>query len=88
MRREATRHVLPDLGLSIERYTDSVPGDGAWYLIRAGETIGRFRTYKDARAAWDELVRESGYSPARREADPKAALLREASARWARNRAG
>jgi hypothetical protein len=88
MRRAPYRQALPALELSLERYTDSVPSDGAWYLIRAGEQVGRFRTLNDAQVAWRETVRESGWEPPVRERDPDAVLRGERMERWSRNRAG
>lgn len=88
MSREPYRQVLPDLALSIERFTDNVPADGYWYLLRAGEQIGRHRSLKAARAAWKTVVSESGWTPERRELDPAQIRRREQMERWSRNRAG
>jgi hypothetical protein len=82
------RQHLPDLDLSIERYTDAVPHDGAWYLLRGGERLGRVRSLKAARDAWNEIVEQSGWSPSNLPVDTDAALRREQKERWARNRAG
>jgi len=82
------RQHLPDLDLSIERDTDAVPGDGGWYLIRAGKQLGRYRSLKAAQEAWKEVVRESGWVPKAREVDPDEVRRREQMERWARNRAG
>lgn len=82
------RQHLPDLDLSIERYTDSVPNDGAYYLLRAGEQLGRYRSLKAAQAAWKELIAASGWRPAPRELDPTEIRRRESAERWSRNRAG
>lgn len=86
--REPYRQSLPDLQLSIERYTDAVPDDGGWYLVQDGEQLGRFRSLKAAQQAWREVVRDSGWRPAERSVDPAAARRREQSERWSRNRAG
>jgi hypothetical protein len=69
MTRESYRQVLPELDLSIERLTENVPADGQWYLVKAGETVGRFRSLKAAQTAWREIVCESGSKPTRRERD-------------------
>jgi len=82
------RQALPGLGLSLERATDSVPDDGHFHLCRAGEEIGRYRSLKAAQAAWQEVIRESGWKPQPREADPAEIRRREQTERWARNRAG
>ena len=85
---EPYRQVLPDLDLSIERYTDAVPRDGAWYLTRAGEQIGRYRSLKAAQEAWKTVLQESSWKPKRTEIDPTEVHRREQKERWARNRAG
>jgi len=79
---------LPDLDLSIERYTEAVPSDGAWYLMRGREQLGRYRSLKAAQEAWRQLLRESGWTPNPRPVDPAEARRREQKERWARNRAG
>lgn len=88
MSREPYRQSLPDLELSIERYTEAVPRDGGWYLLRGGEQLGRYRSLKAAQQAWREIVQESGWKPERREVDPSRVRHRERMERWSRNRAG
>lgn len=88
MSREPYRQVLPELKLSIERLTESVPPDGRWYLLKAGETVRRFRSLKAAQAAWREIIRESGWKPKPRELDVADLRRREQIERWSRNRAG
>ena len=88
MKHEAFRQVLPDLDLSLERYTEAVPDDGAWYLVRAGEQVGRFRTRKEALDAWKAALDEAGWEAPKRRVDTRETLLREARERWARNRGG
>ena len=56
--------MLPDLELSLERFTENVPADGAWYLIRAGKELGRFRTRKAAADAWKRELTEAGLETA------------------------
>lgn len=79
---------LAALELSLERYTADVPQDGAYYLLRAGEQVGRYRSLKGAQEAWEQAKADAGYEPPRREIDPKAALARQNAERWSRNRAG
>jgi hypothetical protein len=86
--RDPYRQVLPDLQLSIERYTSDVPADGGWYLIRAGAHIGRFRSLKAAQEAWRAVVSESGWTPQRKPIDAANVRRREQMERWSRNRAG
>jgi hypothetical protein len=88
MARKPYRQALPEIGLAIECGTDSVPPDGAFYLIRNGEAIGRFRTLKAAQEAWRETIRELGWKPTPRATDATEVLRREQSERWSRNRAG
>ncbi len=40
------KHSIPDIGLSIERYTEIVPADGKFYLIKSGEIIGSYKLKK------------------------------------------
>jgi hypothetical protein len=82
------RQALPDLKLSLERYTEAVPKDGAWYLMQDGEQIGRYRSQAEARTAWKRFVADSGWVPPRRDVDPQELLRREATERWSRNRGG
>lgn len=88
MKRDPYKQVLPDLELSLERYTENVPADGGWYLLRAGEQIGRFRSRKEAMEAWKSALREAEWKPPELSVDSRDALLRESRERWARNRAG
>jgi hypothetical protein len=87
LRQNPFRQYLPDLDLSIERFTDAVPADGGWYLLRSGEQLGRYRSLKDAKLAWHRVVQDSGWSPRKQDVDARAALRRESAERWARNRA-
>ncbi len=82
------RQVLPALNLSIERLTPLVPDDGAWYLLRSGRPLGRYRNLAEAKQAWDAEVEVSGWEPLTQPTDPAATLSRERGERWARNRAG
>lgn len=88
MNRAPYRQTLPALTLSIERYTRHVPNDGAWYLLKGGHKIGRFRSLKAAKQAWDAEVASSKWSPAERPLDANEVLARERGDRWSRNRGG
>ena len=88
MSREPYRQVLPDLALSIERYTPDVPDDGGWYLLRAGEQLGRYKTLKAAQVAWKGVVQETGWTPRERQVDAHQIRRREQMERWSRNRGG
>jgi len=85
---EPYRQHLPDLELSIERYTENVPDDGGWYLVRSGERLGRFRSLKAAQEAWRSVLRDAGWQPPRTKIDQAEVRRREQIERWARNRAG
>jgi hypothetical protein len=80
------RQTLAELELSIERFTEHVPSDGSWYLIRAGELVGRFRSLSAAQEAWRKIVRESGWQPRPIDVDPADVRRREQAERWSRNR--
>jgi hypothetical protein len=80
--------ILPDLGLSLERFTESVPADGQWHLLRHGQEVGRFRSLKAAQEAWRNIVRESGWKPKPRSVDAENVRRREQIERWSRNRGG
>jgi hypothetical protein len=85
---DSYRQYLPALELSIERHTNAVPNDGWWYLLRAGETLGRFKTRKAAQEAWGSIVAESGWQPEKPEARSTEEMLsaeRAARDRDARN---
>jgi hypothetical protein len=86
--REPYRQTLPDLELSIERFTERVPSDGRWYVLHAEEQVGRFRSLADAQEAWRTFVRESGWKARRVEVDPADVRRREQAERWSRNRGG
>jgi hypothetical protein len=79
---------LPDLALSLERFTSSVPGDGAYYIRLNQEVIGRYRSLKAAQAAWRDIISKSDWSPTPRPIDPDDVRRREQIERWSRNRAG
>ena len=60
---ELYRQYIPDLDLSIERYTEAVPSDGKYHVLRNGEIFGSFRYLKQAQDAFRKLVQESGFKP-------------------------
>jgi hypothetical protein len=72
---------LPALDLSIERHTDNVPHDGAWYVRRDGEVVGKFKTQKAAKAAYDGVIEATGWKPEKIELSPEETLLRETQMR-------
>lgn len=57
------RQSIPDLNLSIERYTDQVPDDGKYHVLRDNEVLGSFRALKQAQELFRKIVQESGYKP-------------------------
>jgi hypothetical protein len=68
---------LPAIGLSIERTTENVPDDGAYYLIRNGETLSKHSSLKSAQIAWKAVLDEAGWRPEKRHLDPEELLRRE-----------
>lgn len=58
---EPYRQSIPDIHLSLEYCTDSVPQDGHYYVLRDGQIEGRFRTLKEAQVRYKQLVAESGH---------------------------
>jgi hypothetical protein len=57
------KHYIPYLNLSIERYSSRVPNDGKYYVILAGEIIGKYPSRKKAEEKFYNLVKQSGYKP-------------------------
>lgn len=79
---DSYRQYLPALELSIERYTPAVPGDGWWYLLRSGETLGRYKTRKVAQEAWASVLAGSDWQPEKSEGrNTKEMLAAERAAR-------
>lgn len=69
---------LPALELAIERNSETVPKDGHYYLLRGSEQVGRFRSLKAAKEAWDQIVADTGWTPPRRKPlNPREYLVRE-----------
>lgn len=67
------KHYIPDLELSIERNTASVPADGLYYVVKAGSILGKYRSLKKAREVFQAMVKESGYKPKMQEVKTKTA---------------
>ena len=61
--RGSYRQSIPPIELSLERYTESVPPDGYYYVVLRSEVKGRFRTKNAAMELYRELVRDTGYTP-------------------------
>jgi hypothetical protein len=83
-RGHGSRYVqrLPALDLSIERATAQVPSDGWFYLRKEGIVIGRFRSLRAAKEAWEaEKVASSWQPPVRDELAPEEKLKRDMAAR-------
>jgi hypothetical protein len=57
------RQCIPPIDLSLERYTESVPKDGYYYVLLRGEIKGRFRTRNAAAELYTGLLRQTGYKP-------------------------
>lgn len=57
------RQIIPDISLSIEKETDNVPNDGKFYVIKDGNVKGSFRSLKQAQEMFNDLVKESRYTP-------------------------
>jgi len=55
---------IPPIGLSLERHTKAVPGDGYYYVLLSGEIKGRFRNKNAALELYREVLRTTGYAPA------------------------
>jgi hypothetical protein len=54
---------IPPIGLSLERHTKAVPGDGYYYVLLYGEIKGRFRNKNAALDLYREVLRTTGYTP-------------------------
>lgn len=88
MAKTTYRQTQPAIGLSLERLTDAVPRDGAYYLLQDGEIVARYGSLKAAKAAWDDALAASGWTPPKATIDADEVQMRERRERWARNRAG
>ncbi len=56
---------LPALDLSIQQNTSVVPHDSHFYLLQAGEVLGRYRYLKAAREAWREVLAKEDWKPSK-----------------------
>ncbi len=70
---DAYRQYIPELQLSIERSTETVPKDGKFYVIREGHVLGRFRSLKQAQELFRQVVQETGFKPKQEERAGKSA---------------
>ncbi|MFQ5827091.1 MAG: hypothetical protein ACE5IA_07015, partial [Dehalococcoidia bacterium] len=57
------KRYIPDLDLSIEKNTESVPRDGKYYLVRNGQIEKAFGTLKKAEIEFRKALAELGYKP-------------------------
>ncbi|OGO49396.1 MAG: hypothetical protein A2148_06835 [Chloroflexi bacterium RBG_16_68_14] len=60
---EPYRQAVPAIGLSLERNTGRVPGDGYYYVLFNGEVKGRYRSLRQAQAQYKQLFANSGWTP-------------------------
>lgn len=60
---ESYKHFVPGAGLSIERYTEAVPKDGKYYLLRDGEITHVFKSLKPAERKFRQMLKEMDYTP-------------------------
>jgi hypothetical protein len=54
---------IPPIGLSLERHTKAVPGDGYYYVLLKGEIKGRFRNKNAALELYREVLKTIDYTP-------------------------
>ena len=54
---------IPPIGLSLERHTKAVPGDGYYYVLLNGEIKGRFRNKNAALELYREMLKTTDYTP-------------------------
>ncbi len=52
---EPYRQYIPGVALSLERNTEAVPKDGWFYIIKGGESIGRYRFLKQAQQEYTAI---------------------------------
>ena len=57
------KQTIPAIGLSLERYTKAVPGDGYYYVLLNGEIKGRFKNKSAALQLYRDVLQSSGYTP-------------------------
>ena len=63
MAGEFYRQFIPDMELSVERGTDSVPRDGKYHVLKSGRDLGSFRVLKQAQTLFKQVLNESEYQP-------------------------
>lgn len=70
------------MDLAILQNAEGVPQDGWFHLMRGSEHLGRYRSLKQAKAAWDQIIAESGWEPPKtEELTPEEKLQRDKVAR-------
>ena len=62
---EPYRESVPHIELSLERHTSRVPPDGHYYVLLRGEVQGRYRSLRQARGHYKQLLAKSGWKPRR-----------------------
>lgn len=67
------KHYIPDLELSIERNTANIPADGLYYVVKAGNVLGKYRSLKKAEEVFQAMVKESGHKPETQEVKTRTA---------------
>jgi hypothetical protein len=74
----AFRQSVPSLGLSVERGTEAVPADGAYYVVLDGEILFRFLSKVRALAEYRSRRQElsGGLTKSSREIDREAVVKR------------
>jgi hypothetical protein len=82
------RQHIPELDLSLEHQTARAPDRRGYFLFRGDRQLGRYPSLPAARAAWRDVVKASGWTPAKRDVDASEVMRRVSGERWARNRAG
>ena len=60
---EFFRLAIPEVGLSIEQNTESVPHDGKFHVLQHGAIVASYPSLKKARGRFQQLKQEAGYSP-------------------------
>jgi hypothetical protein len=57
------RQSIPAIQLSLEKQTPEVPNDGCYYVVSQGQIKGRFRQKRQAHELYNQILKDSGYSP-------------------------
>lgn len=58
---ESYRHLLPNLHLSIERYTNNAPNDGKYHVLKDGIIVASYRKKKEAEERFYEIIKANNY---------------------------